>query len=363
MCTSLLYLDANNLPYVGRTLELSIELPYLIARLPRDSKYESQVEGFPSLQWTTRYTILAVTMPMSMPAAGTAPQQSELKVIEGMNEAGLCFSVQSYGPAAGPQPDLDNSQAALAAIDLGTYLLGQCGTVVEAKAALEHVQVALEPLAMLGGLSTPFHYALHDALGQSMVIEFHQGVRTIYDNPVGVLTNAPQFSWHLTNLNNYTFLSNVDHSHAQFMHYHAIQPGAGIAKAGLPTSDTSADRFIRAVYYAHFAQKEEDPDKAVQMVAHIMNNFDRPRGITIDPPDIGSTHLQVAGVSAEQVPTEFTSWTSISDINRRRLYLRGSEGMNYVFLDLQAQLQSRRFVVCPMAKLLVTPPNVTAQFY
>ncbi|HLR83192.1 MAG TPA: linear amide C-N hydrolase [Paenalcaligenes sp.] len=363
MCTSLLYMDANNRPYVGRTLELSLELPYLVARFPKDSKYESQVEGFPALQWTTRYTVLAITMPTSVPQPGARPDQADLKVIEGMNEAGLCFSVQSYGPAGGPQPDLDSSQAALSATDLGTYLLGQCGTVIEAKAALEHLQVAVEPLAILGGLETPFHYALHDAHGQSMVIEFHKGVRTVYDNPVGVLTNAPQFSWHLTNLNNYTFLSNVDHSHAQFMQYQAVQPGAGIAKAGLPASDTSPDRFIRAVYYAHFAEKLADADQAVQMVAHIMNNFDRPRGIAIDPPESGSAHLQVAGTTSEQVPTEFTSWTTISDIDRRRLYLRGSGGMSYVFLDLQAQLKSRSFVVCPMASLLTTPPNVTAQFY
>lgn len=363
MCTSLLYTDANNLPYVGRTLELSLELPYLVARFPKDSKYESQVEGFPVLQWTTCYTVLAVSMPSSVLSPGTQPEQSDLKVIEGMNEAGLCFSVQSYGPAGGPQPDLDPSKAALSAIDLGTYLLGQCGTVAEAKAALEHLQVALESLAILGGLQTPFHYALHDAQGQSMVIEFHKGVRTIYDNPVGVLTNAPRFSWHLTNLDNYTFLSNVDQSRAQFMQYQAEQPGAGIAKAGLPVSDTSPDRFIRAVYYAHFAEKQTDADRAVQMVAHIMNNFDRPRGITIDPPESGSGHLQVAGTASDKVPTEFTSWTTISDINRRRLYLRGSAGMNYVFLDLEAQLKSRGFVVCPMAKLLATPPNVTAQFY
>src|SRR5699024_4344048 len=126
------------------------------------------------------------------------------------------------------------------------------------------------------------------------------------------------------------------------------QPGAGIAKAGLPVSDTSPDRFIRAVYYAHFAEKQTDADRAVEMVAHIMNNFDRPRGIAIDPPESGSVHLQVAGTAGDKVPTEFTSWTTISDINRRRLYLRGCAGMNYVFLDLEAQLKSRDFVVCPM---------------
>src|SRR5690625_6241152 len=137
MCTSLLYIDANQRSYVGWTVELSIELPYLVARFSKDSKYESQVGGFPAMQWSSCYTVLAVTMPNTVPRPGGACQQADLKVIEGMNEAGLCFSVQSYGPAGGPQPDLNRGQAALSAIDLGTYLLGQCGTVAEAKRSEE----------------------------------------------------------------------------------------------------------------------------------------------------------------------------------------------------------------------------------
>src|SRR5690606_23164390 len=108
--------------------------------------------------------------------------------------------------------------------------------------------------------------------------------------------------------NNYTFLSNVDRSRARFLGYDAMQPGSGIAKAGLPGTDTSVDRFIRAVFYAQFAEKQSDPDRSVQMVAHIMNNFDRPRGITVDPPDLGSSHLQVQGHGLEAIPTEFTTW-------------------------------------------------------
>src|SRR5690625_7953581 len=99
------------------------------------------------------------------------------------------------------------------------------------------------------------------------------------------------------------------------------------------------------------------------MVARSMNNCDRPRGIAIDPPEAGSAHLQVAGTASDLVPTEFTSWTSISDIERRRLYLRGSGGMNYVFLDLELQLKSGSFVARPMASLLATPPTLTSQIY
>lgn len=362
MCTSLLYLDASNRAYLGRTLELSLELPYQVAFFPKGLKAASTVKGHPEMNWTMRHAVIAVTMPAVPLVSGMAFESTDLKVVEGLNDAGLSFSVQSYSQAGGPQTSLDTTRAAVSAADLGTFLLGQYTSVAEVKAAMSNLQVVLEAVPILGGLEMPFHYAVHDATGASLVIEFHHGVRTIYDNPVGVMTNAPQFSWHLTNLDNYTFLSNVDRSKARFGSYDAQQPGSGVAKAGLPGTDTSVDRFIRAVFYAQFAEKQTEPDKAVQMVAHIMNNFDRPRGIAIDPPGLGSGHLQVAGQTLNTIPTEFTSWTSLSDLDRRRFFLRDSGGMNYVCLDLMALAGATAFLAVPMAQLTPLTTDVSALF-
>jgi len=360
LCTSLLYRDTADRAYLGRTLELSIELPYQIALFPRDLVLSSTVEGHPAVNWRMRHAAVAVTMPAVPPAPGSTFGPGDLKVIEGLNDAGLTFSVQSYPKAAGPQAPVDASEAALAAADIGAWVLGQFATVAEVKAALATQAVLLTPVPILGGLPMPFHYSVHDTSGASLVIEFHEGVRTVYDNPVGVMTNAPQFAWHLTNLNNYAFLNNVDHSTGRFNGYDVAQPGSGIAKAGLPGTDTSVDRFIRAAYYAQFAEKQADPDKAVQMVAHIMNNFDRPRGITIDPPDQGSGHLHVEGHEITTIPTEFTSWTSLTDLDRRRFYIRDSGGMNYACLDLKALGSVSAFQTKPMARLVPSVTDATA---
>lgn len=362
MCTSLIYRDASDRPYLGRTLELSMNLPYQVSFMPRKITMSSKVDTQPALTWTNSHAFIAVTMPEAIPQPGSAIDASILKVVEGVNDAGLTFSVQAYAQAGGPQAALNSDQPALSAADLGAYVLGQYTTVADVKSALESLPVLLEHVPILGGLAMPFHYVVHDTTGASLVIEFDHGVRTLYDNPVGVMTNAPPFSWHLTNLNNYTFLSNVDRSKSQFMNYQAVAPGAGIAKAGLPASDTSVDRFIRAAFYAHYAEKQSDPDKAVQMVAHIMNNFDRPRGITIDPPEVGSGHMHFEGQAVEAVPTEFTSWTSITDLERRHLFLRDSGGMSYVRLDLKSLEDNAEFMSVPMAKLMSPVPDATAVF-
>ncbi len=71
--------------------------------------------------------------------------------------------------------------------------------------ALQAQPVLVTALLPLGLMKTPFHYTLHDVNGDSIVIEFANGQQHIYDNPLGVMTNGPEFPWHLTNLNNYTF--------------------------------------------------------------------------------------------------------------------------------------------------------------
>ena len=93
-----------------------------------------------------------------------------------------------------------------------------------------------------------------------------------------------------------------------------------------------------------------------------MNNFDRPRGITIDPPNQGSGHLHVEGQRVGTVPTEFTSWTSLSDLDRRRLFLRDSGGMNYACLDVTALAEAAEFHAVPMAELSPRTLDATAAF-
>lgn len=360
MCTSLLYLDAHDRAFLGRTLELSIELPYQLSFFPKKLELKSSAEGFSSISWKAQYDFLAITMPATAQASQEQYGAEGLKVVEGLNSAGLSFSVQSYPQASGSDVEIKEGaeRAALLASDLGSWVLGQFSSVSEVKAALTNLEVVLDRVPILGGLKMPFHYGVHDTSGNSLVVEFHHGSRMIYDNPVGVMTNGPQFDWHLTNLNNYTFLTNIDRSTAKFGSFDAIQPGSGIAKAGLPVTDSSVDRFIRGVYYAQFAEKQVEPDKAIEMVAHIMNNFDRPRGIAIDYQDQGSSHLQVQGYASTTIPTEFTSWTSISDLDRRLFFVRDGGGMNYASFDVQELGRlSSGFTTAALSDLLPKPQN------
>lgn len=355
MCTSLGYKDAAGRAYFGRTMELTTDLPYQVAYFPAGFETLSRIPDHPELRLAARHAILAVTMPARVPTLEAPLAAGDLKILEGLNDQGLTFSLLSYPAAGGKQVSVDMTRAVLSASDLGAWALGQFSTVAQVKAALADQPIMLQPLALLGGVVSPFHYVVHDTTGACIVIEFDHGVMMVYDNPVGVMTNGPKFDWHLTNLNNYTFLSNVDRPSATFGGYRAVQPDSGIATAGLPASNTSVGRFVRAAYYAQFTEKADSPDLAVQTLAHILNTFDRPRGASIDYPDQGGKHLEVEGLAqdeSEPYATEFTCWTSLSDLERKLFFVRDYRSLNFTCFDLNALAGEKAPAVIALQKLV-----------
>lgn len=362
MCTSLLYCDLKGKYYFGRTMELTIDLPYQIAYFPAGHPFSSEIKGHPALVYDAQHAFLSITLPGRIPTADMPIGLADLKVLEGMNDQGLTFSVLSYPSSGGKQASVDMTRAVLSASDLGSWALSQFSSVAALRTALEDQPVMLEPLSILGGAESPFHYVVHDSFGASLVIEFHQGEMTLYDNPVGVMANGPAFDWHLTNLDNYTFLTNVDRSAATFGSYKAVQPDSGIATAGLPASNTSVGRFVRAAYYAQYTEKAESPETAVRTLAHIMNNFDRPRGVTIDYPEEGNNHLEVEGLDQGNdaaYATEFTSWTCLCDLEQKMFFVRDHRNMNFSRFDLGALAELARPKVVPLDHLDGAAPDTT----
>ncbi len=356
-CTSLLYADANDQFYAGRTMELPMELPYKVSYFPAGTTFGSQADKHHVLDFTGQNAFLSISVP--------DPVSGDVKVAEGVNDKGLTFSVLAFASTEGPKDMVDNTQAVLSAIDLGAWTLSQFGTVDEVKAALEEQPVLVTSLLPHGLLKTPFHYTLHDATGKSIVIEFANGEQNIIDNPLGVMTNGPEFSWHMTNLNNYTFLSNIDQSKLELNGVKLAQPDSGIATAGLPASNTSVGRFVRAVYYSQFAEKAENADSAITTLAHVMNNFDRPRGITIDNRFRDSIeNIAAPGVNNNRVYTsEYTSWTSLIDLQQRQLHIRTYDNLNYVQFDLDALSDINEVRHVELKEVASGPRDATVAFH
>ena len=338
MCTSLQYTDSKGATYFGRTLELDVDEPWVLAYVPVGMDFVSDAPDLEPFKYTSKYGFLGVTAPARMPTKEEPLTQNDLKVCEGMNTEGVTFSLLAYPTSGAPGEAVANTVEAIQAWDLGTFILSQCSTVADAKEQLAKEHVYLTRIALVGNAVFPFHLVVHDKAGAAIVIEWLDGEIEVYDNPVGVMTNGPTFPWHLTNLGNWTHLTNVDQSSAKFGSLDVHQPDSGIATASLPGSNTSVGRFIRATFYANFAEKVSDPDKAMLTLSRIMDNFDRPRGATTNPSTEGGEGMKFQGIGGNDSapPTEYTVWTNMADLNRGKFFFRSYSAFNWTSFDLEA---------------------------
>ena len=322
-CTALLYMDAKGNGYKARTMEYDFRPPTSLTYMPAGTKIESMTPDYkPAVSFETKYAILGMTFP-----AEAVPRGKNLVFVDAMNDQGLSFSGNQQNNSKTPPIGNDPSKI-LATSDFGSWLLGNFKTVAEAKAAILAMDFWLPVIPFSGDVPMPLHYAIWDKAGNGIVLEFLNGKKAVYDNPVGAMTNGPEFSWHLTNLNNYT-MSNVDQNVAQFGKLKAMTDDGGIALSAIPSAQTAAGRFVKAAFYVNYVRKVETPDEAVTMLAHIINNFDRPHDLTVDKgPGMGD------GPRSKGTASEVTEFTVMNDLSRNLYYSRSINAINFTMVDM-----------------------------
>ena len=97
------------------------------------------------------------------------------------------------------------------------------------------------------------HFFLQDRSGKSLVVEPVDGTLKVHDAPLGVMTNAPTYDWHMTNLVNYINLSVKDVDSAKVGDVTLSAFGSGAGLLGLPGDFTPPSRFVRAVAFSQSA--------------------------------------------------------------------------------------------------------------
>jgi choloylglycine hydrolase len=281
--------------------------------VPRGEAFSSRMpDGAPGLTWTTRY------------GYGGADALNRPIVLDGVNEAGLTVGALYHpGFASYPAFDPETRAASLDPVDVTNYILGMFGSVAELREGFGALRVVdvVEPSL---GFAAPLHFMVLDPSGESVVIEFLDGAVRLTDAPLGVLTNAPTYDWHLTNLRNFVNLSPVGLPGRAVGEMDFRPLGAGSGMIGLPGDFTPPSRFVRAVAFTATARPTPDPDEAVYEALRILDNFSVPLGAA-----------EGSDLSEEEAGLRSTTlWTTAVDTRNLRLYYRTQHNRRVRMLDL-----------------------------
>ena len=316
-CTSIALKAEDGAVVYGRTMEWgTFDLNSRLVIVPRGHEFQGHTpDGKPGYRWKAKYGVVALDM------------VEKDYFSDGMNEKGLVVGVlyhpgfaeyQSYDPA--------KASASMGPTDFPNYVVTQFATVEQVRVGLEKNRVVPVPEPVLGGIPTPLHLMVVDKSGKAIVVEYLNGELKVFDNPLRVLTNAPSFDWHMTNLRNYINLSAVALPTKKIEDLDFAPIGAGSGFLGIPGDYTPPSRFVRAVAYSQTARKTPDGDETVYEVFRIMDNFNLPLG-SAEGPDARPELLK--GMRSS------TIWTSASDTKNLKYYYHTMHNRQVRMVDLK----------------------------
>lgn len=261
MCTAITYKTAD--AYFGRTLDIECSYGEEVIVTPRNFALDFRHTGAQK----SHYAIIGMgTVREGYPLYYDAANE------HGLGMAGLNFPTNAY------YFPLQEGKENVTPFEFILYLLGRCKTVKEARECLSCINLCNTPFSAELPLS-PLHWMIADK-DESIVVESTADGLHIYENPVGVLTNNPPFSYHLLHLCDYMTLSN-DPPEVRLGKDFLAPYSRGMGAMGLPGDFSSASRFVRAAFVRENAVCDSDENASVLQFFHILGAVEQVRGCVV----------------------------------------------------------------------------------
>jgi len=317
-CTHITLKGADGTIVSGRTMEWGdFDLHMNLLVVPRSSALKSHPmpDGKAGKNWKAKYGFVGIDM-------------LDMAYIDAMNEKGLS-ALMLYFPGSAEYPKYDPAQAAdsITAADIVKWAVSSFENVDQVREALASTRVASFSHPSVGG-QVDMHWAIADADGNQIVVEYVDGKLDIYDAKLGVMTNSPPYDWHLTNLRNYINMRPVAWPAMKIADMELKPIGVGSGMLGLPGDITPPSRFIRAVAFSQTARKTTDGYDTVIELFRILDNFNVPID-DIDPKQLKALELDPVRFSG-------TQYTSAYDMKNLVLYYHTDNNRTVRKVDLTA---------------------------
>ncbi len=277
--------DSSDMVMIGRTLDWRTPIPTNLYVYPAGMAKESMPAG-ERLRWTSKYgTVIAVGY--------------DGGVTEGMNERGLVMNGLFCHGAVYREAATGSNTPVISLAVVVSYFLDNFSTVDEVEKWLMNNDFAIAGKTFDGGTVSLLHWALTDASGTTLIMEFNNGELKLHKSKdYQVLTNDPQFT-DMQAINRYW-------------------QGVGGSNM-LPGGVRSSDRFVRGSYFAaHVPIVGRSHEQYLAQIISIMNNLSVPFGYEVEgQPNLSSTQ-----------------WRSVADIKSLRYYMHFTDGLGTFYIDL-----------------------------
>lgn len=310
MCTSLTITNQSNHHFLGRTMDFGFQLEGRPVVIPRNYTWNLTLDG----EHRTKYGFV-----------GTGRNLGEYFLADGVNEKGLAVAELYFLNEAHYHSQEKEEKVNLAPHELIMWLLSQIESITELRERIDEINLVDAEVPLFGFLP-PLHFIVTDKTGETVVLESDSGELEIKENPVGVMTNSPDFGWHLKNLNNYLGIQPTNFPNKTINGFELKPFGQGSGTLGLPGGYTSPERFVRAAYLRALTTTGNTVSEALNAIFKILGIMTIPKGVNIK--DDGSS--------------DYTQYRAVFDVTDLTYYFSPYDSQEIFTISLDEDLLNKK---------------------
>lgn len=204
------------------------------------------------------------------------------KTADGLNDCGLSCALLTLMETEYQNPYNTNKEK-LGASMICDYILSQFCDVESTQATVSNLCIYQDTL--IGNIPSPLlHVSIRDENGNSIVLEFIKGHQVYHENYIGILTNDPEYNWHIKNIQNYNYINNILPSGTIKINnliYDAFSYGYATSNYGTSSDDGPVSRFVRAATTIRYMYVPDNSNTGVIAGFHLLSKVEVVPGTTI----------------------------------------------------------------------------------
>lgn len=268
MCTAIALQSQQGETFFGRNMDFSHEIEPHLYVVPKNYEWNNV---FNSRKINDSYCFIGIGQELN----------GLLAFFDGVNERGFAAAALYFAGYSkyDTQPDPQSAEQ-IVSFDFLHYMLGSCGSIKDLSALLKNISIIgmEDPVTQT---VAPLHWIAADRSGECVVIEMTEKGKEIIENPIGVMSNSPDFHWHMTNLRNYMETTPWQTDEAYWGNVRLTPFGQAGGTQPLPGGYTSPERFVRTAYLKSHIPAPKNRREAIVSCFHIMESVSIPKGAVI----------------------------------------------------------------------------------
>ena len=263
MCTSIYQVTRDHTHLLARTMDwpvLAVSPLFIPRHFTWQSVYDHRV-------YRNKYALIG----------GGSLSASRVDVSDGVNEFGLMAQKLTFDNGAQLVDKPNRHQVQLAAYEFTFYVLGNFKSVDDLVDHLGEIELMSDVHNDIKFGKSEMHFAVADRTGRVVVIEPTTQPMRVIENPLGVVTNSPDFDREIKQMAKYVdFIPEFNQGKVP-RNTPRVTSGRLSGKANPPGYYSPSARFIRAAYLRERSDVPADKVTGVASEFHLLDSVTVPQ--------------------------------------------------------------------------------------